>query len=159
MNPQQSNVANSNSPSVVDNIPIHNQVGMPDSHQHDDADLDKIMQDVGHELKKDDKKPAKRNLFGRNKKAKAEAKFSAQPQPVMEVHTQPLQQPAPAPPVPASQTHSVPQTQPIKAPHGVQKNVVKAKPPKQSSKKPVLAILVTVAVTGGLIAAAISAYK
>jgi hypothetical protein len=132
---------------------------MPVSHEHDDADLDKIMQDVGHELKKDDKKPTKHHFFGKKKNAKAEAKFSAQPQPAMDVHTQSLQQPVPAPPMPAHQTNPIPHTQPIKAPQAAQKNVVKAKPPKQGSNKPVLAIFVAVAVTSGLIAAAISAYK
>jgi hypothetical protein len=62
---------------IVHNIPMHQAAGAP---AHDKDDLDGIMQDVNHQLKKEDIKPDKHHWFGQ-KKHRTPANFSARRQP------------------------------------------------------------------------------
>jgi hypothetical protein len=61
--PAASSQAVQTGPSMVTNIPVHAQQAAP-APANDDAELDKIMQDVGHELKKEDKKPEHHGMLG-----------------------------------------------------------------------------------------------
>lgn len=63
-------------PDIVSNIQVHDEAGQPKSEAHPPAasdDMDKIMQDVGKQMKKADKKPAKRHLFSKKPKAQTPA--------------------------------------------------------------------------------------
>jgi hypothetical protein len=132
---------------LVTNIPIHNP--QQAASVNEDAELDKIMQDVGHELKKEEhqKKPGHFSLFSRKKKtvvtvkptlsAAVPSQAVATPQPVA----------APAAAVPA---------QPTPASAAQAKTVPKAK---HTSTAPVMTVIVTVVVTGLLMAAAVYSYK
>jgi hypothetical protein len=126
---------------IVNNIPMHHAA--PEAAKDDD-DLDKIMQDVGHQLNTENHKPAKRrHLFG-GSHPKSEAKLVAQPVPRGQfsepVHSAPHQMHQPA----ASPAHPTPKVKPV---------------PKAKSSAPVMVIVLTLVVTGILIAAAVSAYK
>jgi hypothetical protein len=89
-------------PSIVTNIPVHTQqtIAAPAG---EDAELDKIMQDVGHEMKKEDDKPQHHGFLGLGHK----------PKPLVKVASQPIRQqppaamPAAALPKPKTQ-HSIP---------------------------------------------------
>lgn len=106
---------------------IHNAPPQPIK---DGDDLDKIMQEVGTQLKKDDRHAPKRGLFSKNKTAS---------------HHKPTPAPLPEHASAAGQ-----------APHPAA--AAPPKPHAQNST-PVLVITVTIIVTGILIAAAISASK
>jgi len=107
---------------IVNNIPMHS-AGGPPAPAKEDENLDKIMQDVGHELKKDDVKPAKHHFF--SKKDTAEA----------QVHQ--------APPTNGLQQQTAQNHQPITKPQTK---------PKPEHNAPVAVIIVTVIVTAILIA-------
>jgi hypothetical protein len=104
---------------------------------NEDGDMDKILQDVNNDLKKDDHKPAKRHLFSKKHPAPA-----AQPQPA----------PSPGPAQPAV-TSQLPQP----AAH----TAAPAAKPKAAPKEhgPMMVTVMTIIVTGVLIAAAIYSYK
>jgi hypothetical protein len=136
----------------------------------EDDELDKIMRDVGAQLKKEEIKPAKRRLFSYGHKPRREVPFTAQivhnPQqyhkpphapaqperalatPVTELKPQPrpVGRPADAAEAQLSKIEAHPQTQPA------------AKPKKQTSY-PVFVLFVTFLMTGFLIVAAIAAYR
>ncbi len=145
---------------LVSNIPVHSQGAAAPGTVNEDDELDKIMQDVNHEIKKTEKKPDGHHFhFERRHHKKTDAKFSAQPRQVMDVHTQPVQTPthnsAPAPaPVANTQTKPPANSRPAAQP----KSAAPVKPSK-TSHTPVMAIVLTLVVTSGLIAAAIYAYK
>jgi hypothetical protein len=141
-------------PDIVSNIPVHNPSGPAPSAGaiNEDDELDKIMQDVNHELKKPEKKPDRHNFhFELKHHKKTEPKFSAQPRQVMDVTAQPASAPRPAP---TAQAKSVNEPQPT----AQQKPIPLKKPPKTHST-PVMAIALTIIATSGLVAAAIYAYK
>ena len=126
-------LASSLTPSIVDNIPVKAQQV---SALNEDDELDKIMRDVGHELKKDDKKPSKKHFSLFKHKAQAPSKPQAAPAP------QPLAaQLAPAQPAPTAAAK-------LAAP----------KPPKPDSGAAFI-ISTAAAVTLALIVAAVYAYK
>jgi hypothetical protein len=136
MNPQPNqNPASSDGDSlrtdIVSNIPIHEAAAA--APVKEDDDLDRIMQDVGHQLKTEDIKPPKHHLFSKKQPANS-AHLSAQP--VIHEHQAP--------------TAQTPHNQPAQKP-----------PPKSksTSSAPVFIIVVTIAVTTVLIAAAMAAYK
>jgi hypothetical protein len=142
-------------PNIVSNIPIHNQGGVPVAPAaNEDAELDKIMRDVNHELKKGEKTPERHHFsFERRHHKKNEAKFSAQPRAIIDVKAQPAETPKPtaehtSTPAPTAQTKPAGRPRPTPVPK-----------PAKTSSAPVMVILLTVIVTGGLIAVAIYAYK
>ena len=142
--PSPSAPADTPPPDLSGNIPVKTQSTPPSpprppSALTADDDLDKIMQDVGHQLKKEDEMSSKkrRSFFGRKSKNQTEAKLHAQPLPPI---TDQLQQSGP------QARAQLPQP------------AVQPKPPKTSSA-PVLVITLTIIVTGILIIAAIYAYK
>jgi hypothetical protein len=83
-------------PSLVANIPVKQPGGPIAASPDEEAELDKIMRDVGHELKRDDQKPAKKRFlsFGHRVKIQPPAAQSQAP-------AQPLQ-PVPKPAKPSS---------------------------------------------------------
>ena len=123
-------------PDIVNNIPMHKAAPAPAQASEDD-ELDKIMQDVGTELKKDDHQPAKHHFFSKT------------PKPTVN-----------APVHPPAAHHSAPQA-PAHPPTAQQPKAPAKPAPKIKAKSsaPVFVIVVTVLVTGVLIAAAVSAYK
>ena|SRR5579862_4192548 len=136
-------------PQVVANIPVHAPTA-PAAPASEDDELDRIMRDVGQELKKESVKPAKKGLFSFFHKAKAKPQPSA-----TAVHKAPVAaQSAPAPqPTPVSapvRAVARPQPQPTATPA--------AKVKKQTSV-PAFAIFVALLVTGFLTVAAIAAYR
>ncbi|MBX4201793.1 hypothetical protein KW803_02780 [Candidatus Saccharibacteria bacterium] len=133
--PQQSHEPDSTplKTDIVGNIPMHHAQAAP-APVHDNDNLDKIMQDVGHELKKEDKKPSGHHFF--SKKPKTE----------VILHAQPVQREA--------QTNAPPQAAPA---HQLPAAKPQAKP-KSENKAPVLIIVVTLLVTVILIALAVSVY-
>ncbi len=158
MNPLQSNnpptqdtagpITVNQAPNLVDNIPVKAQQGGPPPVKEDD-ELDRIMRDVGQQLKKEDVKPAEKR-FGlfkrRGAKPKAEAKLHAQPltpQPITKQDITPAQ-PTASPPAPTAAKATPP-------------HPAVAKPPKSSA--PVLAITLAIIVTAVLIGAAYYTYK
>src|SRR6185437_12431137 len=79
-------------------IPVHSQGVASASPVNEDEELDKIMHEVGHELKKTEKAPAKHHFhFELKHHKKTEAKFSAQPRPVMDVKALPVSAPVARP--------------------------------------------------------------
>jgi hypothetical protein len=118
----------------------------------DDEDLDKIMRDVGQDLKQVGSKKPKHHLFSRRsgpkqpKPQKAEAKFTARP----------IDQIKPPPAKPAAAVQARPQA-PLAA-QPAAKAPAPAKPVR-TARAPVGIILLALAVTGGLVAAAFYAYK
>jgi hypothetical protein len=136
-------------PSIVNNIPVHNQAA-PAPATNEDAELDMIMHEVGQEIKKEDKKPTKHSFLNFGHKSKPKSAFSAppvarQPQPVAAMPVPPpaAAQAQPMSAVPAAQTQAAPATVKAKAKRSV----------------PVFAIFVALLVTGFLTAAAIAAYR
>jgi hypothetical protein len=126
-------------PSIVTNIPVHTQqtIAAPAG---EDAELDKIMQDVGHEMKKEDDKPQHHGFLGLGHK----------PKPLVKVASQPIRQQPPAAMPAAPLPAAVPQAQPQAA----------ALPkPKTQHSIPVFVIFVAFLVTGFLVAAAVAAYR
>lgn len=146
-------------PSIVTNIPVHTQAQAAPAHE--DAELDKIMHDVGQELKKEDKKPEKHGLLGF---------LHHDPKPLVKVNNHSATPVAAAPvAVPVQSAPSIPQTVPvatIPAPATPQA-MAAAQPqiaagqakPKTQRHVPVFVIFVALCVTGFLVAAAIAAYK
>lgn len=140
--------------SLVANIPVHTpqQPGAPAS---EDDELDKIMQDVGKELKKDDQAKAKNHFSLFHKQKAAPAPIAARPPAAPPaVPAQPVAaHPAPAQAVIAPQPVSQPATaaQPRPAPAA-------AKPKKEPSV-PLMPITAAVIVTGLLMAAAVYTYR
>ncbi len=108
---------------IVNNIPMHQAAPTPIK---EGEDIDNIIQDVSHQLKKDDVKPPKRHMF--SKKPKPEVK-----------------------PPPVQPPHPVPAAGPIPPPRPLQ--------PKAKHPVPVGLIVVTIIITGILIAAAVAASK
>jgi flagellar biosynthesis protein FliP len=136
---------------IVNNIPVHAPVPAANSAVGEDVELDKIMRDVGQELKKNVKRTTGHHLFSFSKKSKpAQAQTPAQtparPVVAAQVTTQPL------PMVP--QSH---QAQPLQA-----KPPATPKPQKTQNDKqsvPIFVILVTLIVTGLLVVMAVATYK
>jgi hypothetical protein len=122
--------------SIVSNIPIHAPT-TPAPAAGEDAELDKIMEDVGHELKQADRKHTKQHFSLFNHK-----KHPANPTVPKAAHVVDIK--------PAAQ-HAAPATahQPAKA----------VTPAQKTSSTPVGVIFVTILVTGALIAAAVYSYK
>ncbi len=150
-------------PNLVDSIPVHNPGQAPARHD-DDAELDKIMQDVGRELHKDDGPHKKHHFWEAGRRHKKEANFSTQmsikkaPQPVA---AGPRPAPAahqagavPKPPVPKAPT----QTAHSKVKPIAQKAARAPKAPKQHHA-PLMVTVITVLVTVALIAVAYRAYN
>jgi len=126
---------------LVTNIPIHDpQQSTP---AKEDDELDKIMKDVGHELKKDVpvKKAGHFSLFSRKRRTAAPVSV----------------RPTAAPPSAPVHPVSAPTTQPAATSHPVKPTA--AVKPKQHTTAPVMVIMVTVLVTGLLMAAAVYTYK
>ena len=153
-------------PNLVENIPVHTQGQAPTPHD-EDAELDKIMQDVGHDIRKMGEHQPKHHFWELKAHHKKEANFSTQmsikdaPQPVAArpapdpVHRQPAPAPKPtAPQAKAPASHS--KVKPI-----AQKPVKQPKPPKPPKQRhlPVMVTALTVLVTAALIAVAYHAYK
>lgn len=135
-------------PNLINNIPVRAQQGAPPPVKEDD-ELDKIMRDVGRQLKEEDIKPAKQRfgLFKRDgKRPKTEAKLHAQP-----LAPKPLTRQDVMPPKPAASPQPLPAVKGAPPPAA-------AKPTKTSSA-PVLAVTLTIIVTAVLIGAAYYAYK
>lgn len=124
------------SPDLVSDIPVRAQGSSPAA----DDELDKIMQDVGQQLKNEDQRPSKkhRSFFGRHPKNRPEAKLHAQPLP-----------PVTAQPPPAASQNRPP----------LPKSAAAQPQPSTTSSAPILVITLTIIVTGILIVAAIYAYK
>ncbi|MGH7156822.1 MAG: hypothetical protein ACREGG_01795 [Candidatus Saccharimonadales bacterium] len=134
-------------PNIVNNIPVKAPQAVSEASFNDEAELDKLMQDVGKQLKKEDKKPPKKGFLGfGHKKPEAEPRLA---QPPSLVRSQPMPAPSSQPkpsPQPAAQAPLPPTA------------ANKAKPVKSSSA-PVFVIVLAIVVTGTLIAAAVYAYK
>ena len=129
----------------VNDIPLAVQGTVPKS-ADDDYELDKIMRDVGKDIKEVGKKPAKPRWFSHDKKPKTDAKFSARP--IDQV------KPAPAAPRP---------TQPVQSSRSPSVSVKplakkQPKPPKDHSV-PIGAILLAIVMAGVLSTAAYYAYR
>jgi hypothetical protein len=125
---------------IVSNIPLHQAAPVAGPVPIKEADnIDGIMKDVTHQLKKEEVKPEKHHWFSHDSKAPKPASAAAH-------HAA-----APAPPPPAPTAGPVPRQAAPPA----------AKPgpavPKRSA--PVMVVIYTIIITGFLIAAAISAYK
>jgi hypothetical protein len=137
MDPSKPQPAQPLVPDIVNNIPLQVQGRANLKPADEDDELDRIMRDVGKDIKEVVKKPDKHHgFFKHNKSAKREPKLVAQP----------IKHEAPAAPAP----------KPIAT--ASQKPAVLPKPLKTSSP-PVLAITVAILATGALIAAAYYAYK
>ncbi|HET6863702.1 MAG TPA: hypothetical protein VFH37_00650 [Candidatus Saccharimonadales bacterium] len=131
-------------PEMVKDIPIAVPGAKPRAGNEDD-ELDKIMRDVGQDIKQIDKKKPKHHWFGGQKKSKAEVKFSARP-------IDPIK---PLPSAPPKPQDIAPQPQPA-SPKPTP--AIKAKPAK-TSHAPVGIVILAMLVTFGLMAAAYFAYK
>jgi hypothetical protein len=160
MSPAQKNQPDSLTPNVVANFPMKNpEVGMPTD---DDPELDKIMHDVGQEVKKVGSKPKKhRFLWFGGKSKKAEVPFSAKPiektslKPApMPPNQAPLPVPAPALPKPDQNLPTSDDSSKTSSP----KNAQPAPAPEKHSV-PAFVIFVTILFTGILIAVAYLSYK
>ena len=117
---------------IVNNIPIHTAGGLaaPPAPQKNE-DVDRIMRDVGDQIAKEDRPKPKHHFFS---KPKPQEKTKSSP-----VIDQPLR----------------PQTAPVAANASQPAAKTQAKPAKPKSSVPVLAIFLTIIVTGGLIALAV----
>jgi len=139
-------------------IPVHSQGVASASPVNEDEELDKIMHEVGHELKKTEKAPAKHHFhFELKHHKKTEAKFSAQPRPVMDVKALPVSAPVARPAAtaaPVVQAKPPAQARPVAQPKP-------AKPLKAQKTRsaPVMAILMTIIVTAALVGVAVYTYK
>lgn len=138
-------------PSIVSNIPVHApQAAAP---ANEDEELDKIMHDVGQELKKEEKKPEHHGLLGF---------LHHDPKPLVKVNNQatmvPAAAPVPAPmPMPAPAAAEVVPAAPVALPAGLPRAA--ATKPTAQRHIPFFVIFVVLCVTGFLIAAAIAAYR
>ncbi|MBX4190742.1 hypothetical protein KW794_01505 [Candidatus Saccharibacteria bacterium] len=136
--------------SVAINIPVHTPQAQPVP-VAEDHELDKIMHDVGQQMKKEPQKP-KRHGF---------SLFHHEPKPLVKAPAQPARQPVPVPepsmpvssaasgaPAPLPQASAHPQVQTAAAPK-----------PKTQRSMPIFVIFVTLCVTSFLVVAAIAAYR
>lgn len=141
--PANQNPSASLVPDVVKEIPVvsPNSKLQPVS---EDDELDKIMRDVGQNLKQVGQKNPKKHWFNREKKSKAEPKFSARP--VDKVKPLPAAPPKPVPQTPGSSVISKPAA------------AAKTKPVK-TGQAPISAVVLALLITAGLITAAYYAYK
>jgi hypothetical protein len=147
----------SSSPSMVTNIPVHTQQA-PVVTASEDHELDKIMHDVGQELKKEDKQPEKHGFLGFG--------HGHKPKPLVKVTNPPVNQTALAGtvvPVQAVSQAAEPvvittAASAVAAVPGTQSLVQPAKI-KTHRSVPVFVIFVALCVTGFLVAAAIAAYR
>lgn len=136
-------------PNIVSNIPVHApQAPAPIS---EDTELDKIMHDVGREMKKEDKKPPKHGLL---------SFLHHEPKPLVKVNNQAA---SPAPAVPQPTPLPIPAAATAAPAAAVQPAVtpvaaVQAKPA-ADRHIPFFVIFVALCITGFLIAAAIAAYR
>lgn len=138
--PQAAPPAVASTTNIVDNIPMHAPARPPAAAPNEDAELDTIMQDIGHELKQADRQITKKRFSLFSRKPKTGPRPAATPK-VMDVSAaQLVPRPAPAAARPAPQAAASIQ-------------------PTKTSSVPVGIILITVLVTGVLIAAAIYSYK
>lgn len=153
-------------PSLVENIPVHTP-GQAQHHRDEDAELDKIMQDVGKEMRKDAGPPKKHHFWELNRHHKKEANFSTQmsiknapPAAAVKPRPAPLPRlPAAAAEPPAPSRQAQPAHSRVKAAAQKPSKPPKApKPPKQNSA-PVMVIVLTVLVTAALIAVAYHVYR
>lgn len=124
------------STSIVNNIPVHAPAQPLSRPLNEDDELDKIMQDVGQQLKQAERLTPKKRFFHFRHKAKP---ISA------------------STPMAAAQPQPMPATLPAAQPAESLKQASKVSPVSASS--PVLPALFTLAVTLVLIAAAIYSYK
>jgi len=132
---------------LVTNIPVHNPHS-PANPANEDTELDKIMRDVGKELKKDDHnvKKGHHSLFSR--KAKQAAPVAIRPN---------ISAPAAAPIQTAPAQQAAPVAQPAASAHPIKPSA--STKPKSGSTAPVMVIMMTILVTGLLMAAAVYTYK
>jgi hypothetical protein len=155
-------------PNIVSNIPIHNPGVQAVAAPNEDDELDKIMHDVGQEMKQQDNKKAGKRVFLNfihrpkplpTSPAKAQTVQQAppapapapQPAPPVAVAVAPVPQPTPAPkPAAAPITQNQPKPAPATGP------VLKSKLPRTA---PVFVIFVALLVTSFLAVAAIAAYR
>jgi hypothetical protein len=114
----------------------------------EDEELDKIMEDVGHELKQADRKTPKKKLFSFGHKAKPIAAAV----PAAPAASAPV---AAAPQPPAPQPAAAQDAQPTAAAPAMSPAAPKA----SKSSAPVGVFFITIIVTGALIAAAFYSYK
>lgn len=129
---------------LVNNIPIH-QSAQPAAPIKEDEDIDKLMQDVGRQLKADDKKPTKHHLFSK-KKTKV-PNFQAAP---ISRHQ---------PQSGAVQSHQPPHPQAQQSSTNHPASPKLQAQPKAKSNAPVMVIITTLIVTSMLVAAALAAAK
>ena len=134
---------------LVANIPVHNPADQTTPLGEDD-ELDKIMQDVGREMNKEENKSRKHRFLHFGHKTKTV------PKPAVPVSATVQSAPAPMPqPQPVAQPQAAAAVPPLQ-PQALQAAATK---PKEQSSAPVFAIFVAILVTGFLIAAAIAAYR
>ncbi len=129
---------------LVSDIPVTAQ-GTAQKRIDDDEELDKIMRDVGKDVKEVGKKPAKHHWFSKDSKSKTDPKFSARP--IDQIKPLPA---APLKPVQAAQP--TPKANPKAVPKAQAKAI-------KTSRTPIGAIVLAIIVAGGLSAAAYYAYK
>lgn len=130
---------------IVNDIPLAVQGTVPRP-ADDDDELDKIMRDVGKDVKEVGKKPAKHHWFSLDHKQKADPKFSARP--IDQV------KPVPAAPRP------IQTSQPLRPAPTAAKPVANKQPkPPKTHGAPIGVILLAIVMTGVLSAAAYYAYK
>lgn len=155
-------------PNLVENIPVHTP-GQVTAPHDEDAELDKIMQDVGRDLHKMGEHQSKHHFWELKTHHKKEANFSTQmtiknaPQPAA---VRP--QPPPAPVHHQAVTAPKPAAPQAKAPvphnkvkPAAQKSQKQPKPPKlpKQHHMPLMVTALTILVTAALIAVAYRAYK
>lgn len=122
---------------IVNNIPVHAPAQQQPQAANEDDELDKIMRDVGHQLKQAERHTPKKRVFHFGHKAKSlPPRPAASPQAMA-----PIADVKPA----ASSRPAAPKTTPAAA----------AKP----ARPPIMLVLLTVAVTAVLMAAAIYTYR
>ncbi|HET7528735.1 MAG TPA: hypothetical protein VFJ84_00705 [Candidatus Saccharimonadales bacterium] len=122
---------------IVNNIPVHAPIQQPAQPVNEEDELDKIMQDVGRQLKQAERHTPKKRLFSFRHKAKP---IPPQPHAALPV-------PAPIADVKPAPVHK-PDT-----PKSVPAAAVKP------GRPPMMIMILTLAVTTALIAAAIYAYR
>lgn len=143
-------------PNIVTNIPVHAPQAETKPASEDD-ELDKIMHDVGQELKKTEQKTPHHGLLGF---------LHHDPKPLVKVNSPAAKPEAPIAPVAAPAVASIPAA-PIATPVAAAQPQVQsagqtqpqAVPAKTKSHVPFFAIFVAICVTGFLVAAAVAAYQ
>lgn len=136
--------------SLVQNIPVHDPTAVPapPGASHNEADMDKIMQDVGEAIKKEEAKPQPKRFSWLHR----------QPKPIVKTPQAATTAPATAPAAPAQQA-------PLPAPTTLAQPAVQPSPlpaqPKPPAKPgaPVAVILLAVLVAASLSAVAYYTYK